>query len=130
MAQRHDTVDTARVLAELLDAALADDWEQQEPVVAVLCQASDDEDDLRLAVKRLEGGLEEELQPFGDDPGCLAVAHSVLQSSDRVTVAIDHLGHAGLVRRRDGQLDAAGDINLAVVHRLRSSLPMLQSAWP
>lgn len=128
MARRDDRGGTAVVLAELLDAALADDPEQDQPVVAVLYQASDDEDDLRLAVKRLEGGIEEELEPFGDDAGCLGVAHSVLRSSGRVTVAVDQAGHAGLVRRRDGRLDPAGSVDLGLVQQLRSSLPALNQA--
>lgn len=129
VAARDDRADnTALVLAELLDAALADDWESPEPVVAVLCQASDAEDDLRLAVKRVERAIEEELEPFGDDPGCLAVAHSVLRSPNRVTVAVDQRGHAGVVRHPDGRLEHVGDLDLPLVSRLRSLLPAVNHA--
>jgi hypothetical protein len=122
--------DTALVLAELLDTALADNWDDTGPVLAVLVQASDDPDDVRLALRRAERGIEEELAPFAGDEGCLAVAHSTIDRQARLTVAIDHHGHAGLLRRPGGEPGPAGDISVPLVRRLRSSLPALQAPPP
>ena len=47
------STDRARVLAELVDTALADDWTADEPAMALLWQGSTDPDDLRIALKRL-----------------------------------------------------------------------------
>jgi hypothetical protein len=116
---------TALVLAELLDTALADNWDDTEPVLAVLVQASDDPDDVRLALRRAERAIEEELEPFAGDEGCLAVAHSTVDREARLTVAIDRFGHAGLLRRPGGGLEPAGDVSDPLVQRLRSSLPAL-----
>ncbi|MDQ1491505.1 MAG: hypothetical protein QOJ23_4019 [Actinomycetota bacterium] len=129
--------DVALVLAKLVDAALADDWGEDAPTVAVLCRASEDPDDLRLALKRIAGSVESELEVFADDH-CLAAAHSTVErhpppelthhhdgSPVRVTVAIDHDGQAGIVRHRNGSLEHFGDADLLLVKLLRTALPPL-----
>jgi hypothetical protein len=129
--------DIALVLAELVDAALADDWAEDAPMVAVLCQASDDPDDLRLALKRIGGSVESELEVFADD-SCHAAAYSTVErypppelthhhdgSPVRVTVAIDRDGQAGIVRHRNGSLERFGDVDLLPVKLLRAALPPL-----
>ena len=127
--------DMARVLAELLDTALADQWDDDEPTMALLWQASDDPDDLRIAVKRLEGGVEDELAPLSDLGSYLAVAHSavtrqppaaLLVPADtapvRVTVAVDHKSESGVLRHRNGTTEWFGAVGLPVVKLLNSML--------
>ena len=70
--------DQSRVLAELLDAALADNWTETGPTMALLWQSSADPDDLRLAVKDLEQPVEDELALLNPDWTYLAVAHSAI----------------------------------------------------
>jgi hypothetical protein len=72
------TTDVARVLAELVDTALADDWNEDGPTMALLWEAPDDPDDVRIALRRLEGSIEDELAPLGDLGAYLAVAHSTV----------------------------------------------------
>jgi hypothetical protein len=111
--------DVARRLAELLDAALADDWKEQEPAMAVLWQRSDDPDDLRIAVKRLERSVEDELAPLDDGGGYLALAHSTVTNRPdhpvRITIAVDDAAGCGLVRHPNGDLEHfdAADLPLA-----------------
>ena len=127
--------DMARVLAELIDTALADQWDDDEPTMALLWQASDDPDDLRIAVKRLEGGVESELAPLSDLGSYLAVAHStvtrqppaeLLVPSDaapvRVTVAVDHKSESGVLRHPNGTTEWFGAVGLPVAKLLNSML--------
>jgi hypothetical protein len=130
--------DYARVLAELIDTALADDWNEGAPTMALLWQASADPDDLRLAVKHLERSLEEELIPLDDGGSYLAVAHSHVTSrppaallpdrggmSVRVTVAVDFQSQSGVLRHRNGSTQWFGAaVNLPVGDQIRSRL------WP
>jgi hypothetical protein len=127
-----DSFDVAARLAELLDAALADDWTEDEPALAVLWQASADPDDLRIAVKRAERSVERELAPLDDGGAYLGVAHSVVTrlvppgvpgSPDgrpvRLTVASDYGADCGVVRHDDGTTErfAAGDLGIATLLR-------------
>jgi hypothetical protein len=129
------TTDVARVLAELVDTALADDWNEDGPTMALLWEASDDPDDVRIAVKRLEGRLEDELAPLGDLGAYLAVAHSTVTrqppaellghsdgNSIRITVAVDHQSEAGVLRHRNGATQWFGAVDLPVVKLIRSLL--------
>ena len=124
-------------LAELLDAALAGDWAQEQPAMAVLWQTFADPDDLRMAVRRLEHSVEEELTALDDGGAYLAVAHSVVARGApaaagrrpdgapvRVTVATDHASACGLVRHSDGTVEpfAAGDLELTRLLRTLLSL--------
>ena len=126
--------DVARVLAELVDTALADDWGEQAPVMALLWQASDDPDDLQMAVKRLDGEIDGELAAL---PGgsSLAVAHSVVTRRPpaellpcaaiapvRITVAVDHESDAGVLRHRNGTTEWFGAVELPVTPLIRSVL--------
>jgi hypothetical protein len=127
--------DYSRILAELLDTALADNWNEASPTMALLWQASDDPDDLGLAVKNLEGSVEEELARLESDWGYLAVAHSevtcqppseLLSPSDegpvRITIAVDHDSRSGVLRHRNGTTQwfgAAVDLPLARLLRAR-----------
>jgi hypothetical protein len=126
--------DVARVLAELVDTALADEWGEQEPVMALLWQASDDPDDLRVAVKRLDGSIDGELAAL---PGgsYLAVAHSVVTrrlpaellpcsaiAPVRITVAVDHESDSGVLRHRNGTTEWFGAVELPVTTLIRSLL--------
>lgn len=128
--------DYARVLAELIDTAMADDWNEADPAMALLWQASDDPDDLRIAVKRLERSVEDELVPLEDGGSYLAVAHSAVTSAPpaaltaapadapvRITVAVDHRSQSGVLRHRNGSTQwfgAAADIPVA--NQIRSHL--------
>jgi hypothetical protein len=129
------STDLARVLAELVDTALADDWSEDGPAMALLWQASKDPDDLRIAVKRLEGSVEDELVPLADGGSYLAVGHStvtrlppeeLLRHSDgvpvRITVAVDHESESGVLRHRSGSTQWFGAIDLPVVTLVRSLL--------
>lgn len=128
-------IDMARVLAELLDAALADQWDDDEPTMALLWQASEDPDDLRIAVKRLEGSVEDEVAPLSELGSYLAVAHStvtrqppaeLLVPSDgapvRVTVAVDHKSESGVLRHPNGTTQWFGAVGLPVAMLLNSML--------
>jgi hypothetical protein len=130
------STDFARVLAELLDTALADDWNEAGPTMALLWQASDDPDDLRLAVKHLERSIEDELTPLDNGGSYLAVAHStvtrhppagLLPPSDgapvRLTVAVDHESQSGVLRHRNGSTQWFGRaVELPVAKLVRSRL--------
>ena len=135
MSNEAVATDMARVLAELLDTALADRWDDDEPTLALLWQASDDPDDLRIAVKRLEASVEDELVPLSDLGIYLAVAHStvtreppaeLLVPSDgtlvRVTVAIDHKSESGVLRHPNGTTQWFGAVGLPVARLLNSIL--------
>jgi len=127
--------DVARVLAELVDTALADDWNEDEPVAAVLWRASAGPDDLRIAVKRLERSVEDELTPLADEGAYLAIAHSTVtrhsppelmrQTGDvavRITVAVDHATDSALLRHRNGRLERFAAVDLPFITLLRSLL--------
>jgi hypothetical protein len=127
--------DVARVLAELVDTALADDWQDEEPSMALLWQASDDPDDLRLAVKRLDGEVEDELAPLTDGRSYLAVAHSIVTRRPppelvpcsaiapvRITVAVDHDSESGVLRHRNGTTEWFGAVDLTLTKLIRSLL--------
>ena len=128
--------DYARVLAELIDTALADDWDEGAPTMALLWQASADPDDLRLAVKHLERSVEEELALLDDARSYLAVAHSgvtgqppaaLLSSAEgasvRITVAVDSRSQAGVLRHRNGSTQWFGAaVNFPVADQIRSRL--------
>jgi len=126
--------DMARVLAELLDLALADDWSAGAPTMALLWEADGEPDDVRIAVKRLEAGVAEELQPLAGD-AYLAVAHSVVTGRPpaallppggdvpvRITVAVDHASQSGVVRHRNGATQWFGAVDLPVVDVVRALL--------
>lgn len=126
--------DPARVLAELLDLALADDWSAGEPTMALLWEAADEPDGVRIAVKRLEAGVGEELEPLAGDT-YLAVAHSTLTRRPppallppggdvpvRITVAVDHVSQSGVVRHRNGATQWFGAVDLPVVGVVRALL--------
>jgi hypothetical protein len=131
------TTDVARVLAELVDTALADNWDEDVPTMALLWEASEDPDDLRIAVKPLEGSIEEELAPLADLGSYLAVAHSTVTRQPplallhgaterpvRVTVAVDHLSETGVLRHRNGATEWFGAVELPVVKLIRSMLSL------
>jgi hypothetical protein len=136
MSENVVCTDYARVLAELVDTALADDWDEPRPAMALLWQTEEDPDDLRLAVKRLEGSVEEELAPLDDGGSYLAVAHSavtyeapveLLPSTDgspvRITVAVDYQSHSGVVRHRNASTQWFGSaVDLPVLRQIRSLL--------
>jgi hypothetical protein len=129
------TIDVARVLAELVDTALADNWDEDVPTMALLWEASDDPDDLRIAVKTLERGIEDELAPLADLGGYLAIAHSTATRQPppalstggddgpvRVTVAVDYRSESGVVRHRNGATEWFGALELPIVNLIRSRL--------
>lgn len=128
--------DQSRILAELLDAALADQWNETRPMMALLWRASADPDDLRIAVKVLEQPVEDELGLLEPEWTYLAVAHSTVTCDPppelcpgsahlpvRVTVAVDECSQAGVVRHRNGSTEWFGDeVDLALTKLLRSEL--------
>ena len=127
--------DYARVLAELIDTALADDWNADAPTMALLWQASTDPDDLRLAIKQLVRRVEEELDPLADGRSYLAVAHSHITCRPpaallpdpggpvRVTVAVDFESQSGVLRHRNGSTQWFGAaVDLPVADQIRSRL--------
>jgi hypothetical protein len=133
--------DMARVLAELLDAALADHWTEDEPTMALLWQSPDDPDDLRIAVKHLDGPIDDELTPLADLGPYRAVAHStvtrqpipeLLPTSDglpvRITVAVDLHAEAGVVRHRNGSTQWFSAMDLPVIRLVRSVLRLEREA--
>jgi len=129
--------DVARVLAELLDLALADDWNDDEETMALLWQTSADPGDVRIAVRRLEGSVAAELRPMAELGGYLAVAHSMVTSGPvpellhpaggqpvRITLAVDHQTEAGVVRHQNGSTEWFGAIDLPIVRTVRSMLDL------
>lgn len=127
--------DVARALAGLVDAALADDWNEDEPTMALLWQASSDPDDLRLAIRRLERPVEDELAPVADAGSYLAVAHSTVTRRPpaglvghsgglpvRLTVAVDSEVESGVLRHRNGATEWFGTVDLPIVGLVRSLL--------
>lgn len=128
--------DQSRVLAELLDAALADNWNGTGPTMALLWQSSADPDDLRLAVKDLEQPVEDELALLNPDWTYLAVAHSAVSrrpppelssGSDngpvRITVAVDRCSQSGVLRHHNGSTQWFGAaVDLPLTKLLRSQL--------
>ena len=128
------TTDVARVLAELVDTALADNWDEDVPTMALLWETYEDADDLRIAVKTLEGSIEDELAPLRDLGPYLAVAHSTVtrqppagllghcDGAIRITVAVDHQSESGVLRHRNGATEWFGALDLAVVELIRSVL--------
>jgi hypothetical protein len=129
------TTDVARVLAELVDTALADNWDEDVPAMALLWEASDDPDNPRIAVKPLEDSIENELAPLADIGPYLAVAHSAVSRQPpaqllghchgapvRITVAVDHRSETGVVRHRSGATEWFGALDLPVVKLIRSVL--------
>lgn len=135
MSNEAVSTDVARVLAELVDTALADEWNDGRETMALLWQTSDEDDDLQVAVKQLDGTIEEELAPMAQLGGYLAVAHSavtrhppaeLLSLADaapvRVTVAVDHHSEAGVIRHRNGAAQWFGPVDLPLVKLLRSQL--------
>ena len=137
MSDDLSSTDVARVLAELLDTALADDWNDDEETMALLWQTLADPDDLRIAVKRLEGSAAAELSPMAELGGYLAVAHSMVTSGPvpelrhpadgepvRITVAVDHQTEAGVIRHRNGSTEWFGANDLPIVRTIRSMLDL------
>lgn len=129
------STDLARVLAELVDTALADQWSEERPTMALLWQQSSDPDDLRLAIKEVDADIEAELAPLADDGSYLAVAHSNITlhppaelglhacgSPVRITVAVDHDAQSGVLRHRNGTTQWFGAIELPVATLVRSLL--------
>jgi hypothetical protein len=129
------TTDVARVLAELVNTALVDNWDEDVPTMALLWESFDDPDDLRIAVKTLEGSIEDEVAPLRDLGPYLAVAHSavtrqphadLLSHCDgapiRITVAVDYQSESGIVRHRNGATEWFGALDLPVVTLIRSVL--------
>jgi hypothetical protein len=128
--------DYARVLAELIDTALADDWNEDAPMMALLWQASAARDDVRLAVKPLDRGVEEELDLLDDDSSYLAIAHSAVTGEPpaallpipsggpfRITVAVDFQSQAGVLRHRNGSTQWFGAaVTLPVADQIRARL--------
>jgi hypothetical protein len=127
--------DLARVLAELLDTALADDWGGDGPSMALLWEVPDDPDGVRIAVKRLAAGVAEELALVADGDPYLAVAHSTVTrrppaelaphcagAAVRITVAVDHSTEAGVLRHRNGSTEWFGAVDLPVVGVIRNLL--------
>jgi hypothetical protein len=123
-----EPLDVALRLAQLLDAALADDWAEEQPAMAVLWQRSDDPDDLRIAVKPLDRTVEEELAPLADGGAYLGLAHSVVTrragGAVRLTVASDYSTSAGLARHPGGEPEPFAASDLDMTRRLRSLLPL------
>jgi hypothetical protein len=123
-----EPLDVALRLAQLLDAALADDWSEDQPAMAVLWQRSDDPDDVRIAVKPLERSVEDELAPLDDGGAYLGLAHSVVTLTGgrpvRHTVAADYATTCGLARHRNGEVDPFPAADLDLTRRLRSLLSL------
>jgi hypothetical protein len=136
MLHEPDHLDQARVLAELLDTALADDWNEDTSSMVLLWQASADPDDLRIAVKRIERAVEEELLSLDDDWAYLAAAHSTVtrrppaelvspadDAPVRITVAVDHRSQSGVLRHHNGATQWFGAaVELPIGRVLRSYL--------
>ena len=129
------STDLARVLTELVDTALADQWSEERPTMALLWQSSANPDDLRLAIKDLECAEEEELVPLADGGSYLAVAHSTVTRRPpaelglhscglpvRITVAVDHRSESGVLRHRNGTTQWFGASDLPIAALVRSLL--------
>ena len=116
----------ARVLADLLDAAFAGDWSDGPPAMAVLSWRGPGDDDMELATKRLDGSPADELDAFGADLPCLAVALSRLEQPDvRVTVGFDEFDEVTVVRHLSGRIErpeVADGSTADLLHESRSKL--------
>ena len=132
--------DVARVLAELVDTALADNWDQGPPTMAVLWQTLADPDDLRLAIRELENTVEEELSALDDGGTFLAVAHTVVTDEAipalsqpagrpvRLTVAADHDSECGVLRHDNGATEWFGTVDLPIIPLVRRLLWLAPAA--
>jgi hypothetical protein len=141
MLHESEGLDQARVLAELLDTALADDWNEDAPAMLLLWQASADPDDLRIAVRRLERAVEEELASLDDEWAYLAAAHSIVTRRPpaelvspaddgpvRITVAVDHRSQSGVLRHQNGATQWFGAAVEVPIARLLCSYLWLEAA--
>ncbi len=118
----------ARVLADVLDAALAGDWSAGPlAALAVLSWHGPGDDDLELATKRFDGPPADELDAFGPDYPCLAVALSRLEQPDvRVTVAFDEFDEVTVVRHLSGRTERPDVTDGTTADLLRQSLSTLR----
>jgi hypothetical protein len=108
MANVHHPSGHATTLAETIDSALAGEWDDNPPALAVLSWRGPGHDDLELAVKRTDADPTDELSVFSwDHPcPCLAVCLSRLEERTvRVTVASDGDDDVTIVRHRDGRTE-------------------------
>ncbi len=108
MATLHLPAGNAATLAETIDSALAGEWDDSSPALAVLSWRGPSPDDLELAVKRTGADPTGELSVFaGDHPcPCLAACLSQLEERTvRVTVAFDGDEDVTIVRHRDGRTE-------------------------
>jgi hypothetical protein len=108
MATVHHPPGHAATLAETIDTALAGQWDDSPPALAVLSWRGPGHDDLELAVKRTDADPTEELSVFAGDHlcPCLAVCLSRLEERTvRVTVASDGDDDITIVRHRDGRTE-------------------------
>lgn len=110
--------------------------------MALLWQASPDPDDLRIAVKRLEHAVEDELRQLvqADGESYLAVAHSTLsrgpvpalgQTAEgpvRITTAVDHRSESGVLRHPNGATQWFGEVDLPIITLVRSLLWLAPAA--
>ncbi len=137
MALRRAPVSNATALADMLDAALADDWTADQPSLAVLSWRGPGDDDLELAVKQIERHPAEELKVFGPDHECLAVCLSRLEPPAargtrsaragapgpvRVTVAFDEFDEVTIVRHRNGRAERPAVTDGPTADLLRETL--------
>ena len=125
MALRHAPVSNAMALADLMDATLACDWSDDLPTLAVLSWRGPEDDDLELAMKRIERPPAAELRFFGRDHECLAVGLSRLEPPGRVTVAFDEFDEVMVIRHRDGSLEHPAGAEGPAADLLRPALSEL-----
>jgi hypothetical protein len=117
----------ATTLAETIDAALAVEWDDSPPALAVLSWRGERDDDLELAVKWTAADPAGELRRFGPDPACLAVCLSRLEERTvRVTVAVDGCEDVTIVRHRDGRTDRSDPAGGPTAVLLREALGELR----
>ncbi|MGH8975560.1 MAG: hypothetical protein ACRD0C_20430 [Acidimicrobiia bacterium] len=117
----------ATTLAETIDGALAGEWDESPPALAVLSWRGARDDDLELAVKRTAADPAGELRRLGPDPACLAVCLSRLEERTvRVTVAVDGCEDVTIVRHRHGRTERPEPTGGATAVLLREALGELR----
>lgn len=139
MVTKHAPTRTAATLAELVDTALADEWDDECPVLALLQPLDAGSNKVDLAIKRIEHDPAHEVRAFGPDHECLAVCLSRLEAAGssgpavvagpwpvRVTVAIDPHGEVTLVRHRNGRTERPASSDGPCAQLLRRTLTTLR----
>lgn len=139
MVTKHAPASNATMLAELVDNALAGEWQDEGPVLVLMRQDEAAPDKVEIALKRIEDDPALEMMVFGPDQECLAVCLSRLQAAGptgtgpvarlfpaRITVAMDPHDEVAVIRHADGRTERPERIDGSCAQLLRESLSTIR----